>query len=557
MLESVGWFNDSLADHSPAWLFLFLFIGTFVSEDASCLIAGASVAGGRISFAFAVVACLAGIFAGDMLLYGFGRVVGPSVFSSSLVRKLVSETNIERSRSWLTKNAAKAVLVSRFVSGLRLPTYLAAGALKANFARFAFYFMLAAAVWTPILVGAAAFSVSWVAPQGLAAGVIGLLVAVRSALKLTSWKNRRLAIGRLKRIANWEFWPLPVFYLPVACYVLYLGVKYRCFTLFTSVNPGMPAGGFVGESKDEIYNSLTRVEPARKHILRHAKICISQRLSKRLAAAAILIVTNDLSFPLIAKPDRGERGKGVTIVRDRRELVDAIRSADQDLILQEYFDGVEASVFYYRLPTSKRGKIFSITEKSFPEVTGDGVSTLEELILADARAVCMAKSYFKRLAGRLRHRPAKGERVQLIDIGTHSRGAIFREGQWLMTKELESRIDQVCRGIDGFFFGRFDIRAASFDDLMKGRNFKFIELNGVTSESTNIYDPRYNLIDAYRILFRQWRLAFEIGKINRDRGDRPLSIRELARLAVTRNASNIARSGSGKLVNIASTNACA
>ena len=47
---------------------------------------------------------------------------------------------------------------------------------------------------------------------------------------------------------------------------------------------------------------------------------------------------------------------------------------------------------------------------------------------------------------------------------------------------------------------------------MEGRNMKILELNGVTSEATHIYDPKFSLLDAYRVLFQQWRIAFEIGQ---------------------------------------------
>lgn len=62
---------------------------------------------------------------------------------------------------------------------------------------------------------------------------------------------------------------------------------------------------------------------------------------------------------------------------------------------------------------------------------------------------------------------------------------------------------------------------------MAGRNLKIIELNGVTSEATHIYDPKLSLFDAYRVLFRQWRIAFEIGNLNRARGIYPASVGEL------------------------------
>ena len=236
-------------------------------------------------------------------------------------------------------------------------------------------------------------------------------------------------------------------------------------------------------------------------------------------------------FRIPLRPDAGERGKNVSIVRSIDDLETALLNAETDMILQEFAGGDEISVFYYRYPNEPSGKIFSITEKRFPHVVGDGRSSIEELILADPRAVCLAEKYFEQNVGRLAKVPENGERVKIIDIGTHSRGAVFLDGGWMKTPALEQKINEICRGFDGFYFGRFDIRTLSLDDLRRGENFKIIELNGVTSESTNIYDPRYSLFDAYRILFAQWRIAFEIGAENIKLGAKVVGVFELLRLA--------------------------
>jgi hypothetical protein len=238
-----------------------------------------------------------------------------------------------------------------------------------------------------------------------------------------------------------------------------------------------------------------------------------------------------LTLPVVLKPDVGERGSGVKIVETREELTQELES-DENLILQEFAAGEETSVFYYRYPAAEKGRIFAITEKRFPRVTGDGEATLEELILRDERAVCLAEKYLERNAERLETIPASGETVQIIDIGTHSRGAIFLDGGWLKTAALENKIDEICRGFEGFYFGRFDIRVKSFEEFSNAKNFKIVELNGVTSEATNIYDPKNSLFDAYRILFQQWRIAFEIGAANRKKGVAPTNVADLIKLVI-------------------------
>jgi hypothetical protein len=217
----------------------------------------------------------------------------------------------------------------------------------------------------------------------------------------------------------------------------------------------------------------------------------------------------------------------VSIVRSSEQLCDYLTRAAFPVIVQEYVPGEEYGVFYIRHPGDKRGRIFSVTEKRMPILFGDGKRTLEELILADDRAVCMSDFYLRNNSERIQEVPAAGQKVQLVEIGTHCRGAIFLDGGDTITPELQEVIDQIAKSFDGFFFGRFDIRVPSRRDFMAGRNMKIVELNGVTSEATHIYDPKLSLFDAYRVLFKQWRIAFEIGDFNRTRGTRPTSVIDL------------------------------
>jgi len=126
--------------------------------------------------------------------------------------------------------------------------------------------------------------------------------------------------------------------------------------------------------------------------------------------------------------------------------------------------------------------------------------------------------------------PGAAESLQLVELGTHCRGAIFLDGGYAITPTLEEVIDRIAQTFEGFYFGRFDIRVPSVEDLMEGRNLKVIELNGVTSEATHIYDSRISIWQAYRVLFAQWHLAFEIGAQNRARGARVTSPLELVRM---------------------------
>ena len=104
---------------------------------------------------------------------------------------------------------------------------------------------------------------------------------------------------------------------------------------------------------------------------------------------------------------------------------------------------------------------------------------------------------------------------------------MFLDANDLRTPALEAAIDRIAQSVDGFFFGRFDVRVPTDDLLCRGREIRVLELNGVTSEEAHMYDPRYGVVFAWRTLVAQWKTAFEIGDANRRLGLEPDSVRTL------------------------------
>jgi hypothetical protein len=239
------------------------------------------------------------------------------------------------------------------------------------------------------------------------------------------------------------------------------------------------------------------------------------------------------SLPLILKPDVGQRGTGVRRI-DTWEVASAyLQEVRAAVIAQPYHSGpFEAGVFYYRLPHWSRGRILSITDKVFPEVVGDGESTLEMLILRHPRARLQADIFLRRHAHVSNSVPASGQRVRLVVAGNHAQGTTFRDGAHLMTPELEARIDAIARLTSGFFIGRFDLRYSSVEAFKAGTDLAIVELNGATAESTNIYDPSTSIWSAYATLCKQWRLVFSIGASNLRLGQPRTSLRRLTRLVL-------------------------
>ena len=516
---------------------------TFASEDLTSIAAGFLVADGRMPFAAAALACSLGIFIGDLLLFGVGRWIGRPMLRRAPLRWWIDEDALARSSAWFERRGAVVILISRFTPGTRLVTYLSAGLLHTSFWRYSFFLAIAVALWTPLLVGiasaagAAAFDQVGSLRAGLVLAVLLallLLVVVRRlVLPIFSWRGRRELVGTWRRLTRWEFWPPWLFYPPVLLYAAWLGLRHRGLTVFTAANPGFPAGGFIGESKadilDAVDRAIERIAPPVMRVPEWRRVDPGP-LESRALSVRNFVDQPGVGFPVVLKPDVGQRGQGVESVLDSAAAESWLDRQPGRSIAQRYAAGREFGLFYYRKPGEPSGRIFSITEKNPPVVVGDGRSTLEELVLTDPRAVAIAGVYRRELGARRETVPAAGERVPLIDIGTHARGSIFLDGTRHLTPALEAAVDEVSRSIDGFYFGRYDVRVRSVEDLEAARDLQVLELNGVTAESTDIYDPGNSVVDAWRKLMRQWRLAYEIGAANRALGARVTTVGELLRL---------------------------
>ena len=234
---------------------------------------------------------------------------------------------------------------------------------------------------------------------------------------------------------------------------------------------------------------------------------------------------HSLDYPVVLKPDRGQRGIGVSVCRSQEDAFRWLGDIEDDFIMMEFHPGEEFGVFYYRFPGEPLGKIFSITRKKHLFVVGDGHHTLEELILQHDRALCMAPIFLKRLQPDLLKIVPAGESVQLGNVGAHSLGTLFLDGSYLISDQLLMAVEKIARPYKGFYFGRFDVKTASEKDLREGNNLKVIEINGVTSEATHIYDPSNSLLYGWKTLMQQWNIAFQIASCNAQNGHQPMSLK--------------------------------
>ena len=335
-----------------------------------------------------------------------------------------------------------------------------------------------------------------------------------------------------KQYSFFEFWPAWLFYAPVVGYWLYLALKYRSATLPLRVNPSIYLSGMVGESKTEILD-LVKGEASRQSILTYRKFRRPQKLTESFYTNVLSEVHSaGIDFPFVVKPDLGCRGNGVQkldTVAEFNQYLDDFPSG-RDFIIQKLAPFVaEAGVFYQRKPGDNSGVLSSITLKYLPYVVGDGERSLRELIESDSRANKIKQVYFSGLADQLDNIIERDLLVPLVFAGSHCRGAIFKDGNAYITDQLTEKIDKILQSIEGFHYGRLDIKFRDLSALMRGEDFYIVEINGASSEATHIWDAQASLRNVFSTLFDQYRTLFEYGAIQRDNGVKSGSVLDLIR----------------------------
>lgn len=327
----------------------------------------------------------------------------------------------------------------------------------------------------------------------------------------------------LIRLFNWEYWPNSILWFTVLMTsVIWNSFKLKKLFYFTAVNPGIKTGGMGVESKFESLQLIPKKYRPQSILIK--KSSSSQEVVEALGSST-------LTFPVICKPDVGFRGLLVKKIADQNELLSYLNKYPFDFIVQEFIPFTEElGIFYHRIP-GEHGHVSSITTKEFLTVSGDGQSTILNLIHKKPRAYLQIKRIQNDASINLDEIPQKGEIVSLGKIGNHALGTIFKDGRHLINPKIEKFFDELATQIDGFYYGRFDVRCDSLNDLQTGERMKIMEINGVCAEPTHMYDPyrRYSFFKAYKILRHYQNTAFKISRENIKNGVSFLSVAEVWR----------------------------
>ncbi|MES1218707.1 MAG: hypothetical protein ABUT20_24600 [Bacteroidota bacterium] len=313
-----------------------------------------------------------------------------------------------------------------------------------------------------------------------------------------------------QRVVNWELWPFYVLYFPIGFMWFWYCIKSRSFWFFSSSNPTITFGGFEGESKKEMYDQLPPHSfPKTIYVLHDLPF---EEVKKR-------IEQSDFKYPFIVKPDVGKQGILFRKIDNEDQLEKYHKGMPVEYIVQELVQWpVELSVFYYRHPEQQRGVISGFIQKELLEVYGDGQSTLWQLILNHPRAKLRLDEMKDRHEHRLERVLPKGQHFYLSYAGNHNRGARFINLKELIDADLLNVFDGLSHYTDKFYYGRYDIKCTSVDDLKKGFNYSILEFNGCGAEPNHIYDCNMSLGSAYREILKHWKVLYEISKYNHEHG---------------------------------------
>lgn len=315
-----------------------------------------------------------------------------------------------------------------------------------------------------------------------------------------------MANTRLHKLLHWEHWPLLAFYIPNIPYAFVHGIVARNLVFYTAVNPGILNSGIGSESKFKTLQLLPD-EYIPKSVLHEENSSIETTLKA--------IQQQDISYPMIVKPDIGFRGLLVKKIENEVALIGYLNKYPIDFIIQEFLTHEnECGIFYYRHPNEEKGKVTSITLKEFLTITGDGISSIQKLVQSDERAFLYYDLIKDDPTIDWNFIPQKESSVKLSAIGNHSKGTRFINGNHLINKELEESLNKLNHRVNGWFYGRLDVKYNSLEELNQGK-FKILELNGILAEPTHIYDATdMTYWKALKTIRTHWKQLYRIARYN-------------------------------------------
>lgn len=320
------------------------------------------------------------------------------------------------------------------------------------------------------------------------------------------------------RLSHWEYWPFHFVYAPIYLVWIFICLRCRSFFFFSAANPTIKNGGFLMETKHDIFPLLPKEYTAHT---------IYFKVNTEINIVIQLMKEQNISFPLIVKPDIGMKGMAVVKVNNKEELKNTVQNFIVDFIIQPFIDlPNEMGLFYIKYPKQENGKITGIVNKEFLKVIGDGKNTILALLNKNKRYILQIKALTKIIPKQMNEILALHETRILVPYGNHARGSLFLDRTKWIDENLTQVINSVCNQIEGFHYGRLDIRYNTIEELKQNKNWCIIELNGAGSEPTHIYDPNHSIFFAWKEIIRHLWILATISIQNKKKGFSYLSFKD-------------------------------
>ena len=311
-------------------------------------------------------------------------------------------------------------------------------------------------------------------------------------------------------LTHWESWPYSIQLVPLIPVWCWYCLRSRSWWFFTTANPSLTFGGFQGEGKREMYDQLPPGTYPKS-------LYLSPLLS--VAEAEQQLTAHQFTYPIAVKPNIGM----ASILFRRIDSPEAFRQYHRampvDYLVQTFIDyPLEVTVFYYRFPEAATGTITGFVRRQFLEVIGDGRATLWALLQSYERGDFRLEEIRANHANQLDYVVPDGEHYCLNYALNLTRGIDLVSLAHEKDDRLLRVFDQLSHYTGHFYYGRYDVKCQSVDDLKRNQNFTILEFNGAGAAPHHIYNSGHSLFRAYQIILHHWRVLYQISAENYRRG---------------------------------------
>ena len=191
--------TELISDFTYPAVFLILLatgLGVPIPEELPIAIAAMMARWEVMHWLGALLSCLSGVLAGDMLLYGLGRYFGRRILNWPPARRILTPEREKRVMEAYYRHGLKFVVMARLVMGLRAAAFLTAGLVRVPFPRFLLVDLAAVLVSVPLSFGVAyavadSVAVALARVRELQLWVAGLALLVAAGWLIVRRRRRR------------------------------------------------------------------------------------------------------------------------------------------------------------------------------------------------------------------------------------------------------------------------------------------------------------------------------------------------------------------------------